>query len=52
MEKSHQLREEESRKSNAIDTMVTGEDGKTAMKQVQELLIMACFTKTNSQTGF
>lgn len=48
MEKSHQVREEESRKNNAIVTGLTEIDGKTAMDQINDLMKMECFTRSNT----
>ena len=47
MKRNHEIREEENRKNNAIVTGVTEKDGKTAIQQIQDLMKMECFTKSN-----
>lgn len=48
MEKSHQLREEENRKNNAIVTGIQEQEGKTAIDQIKELMKLECFARNNA----
>jgi hypothetical protein len=47
MEQSHQLKEEENRKNNAIITGVTEQDDSTAIQQIKELMTQECFAKNS-----